>query len=202
DLDKMDAGIRVEMYEIEAGGTIVKQVGSVAYTQVMNMTSTIGNPSSPLYNYTLKIPKTVADDLVNSNPGSGAAKFMLRFSRFGDYGGSVVGTVRQESYLWADIQLNGTGITVETIDEDTPLKINDNTYLYAGAYYLADADKIALSTADLNTIKGQVGNADIDGVTTIFNINEYLGVDAADYTTVLRYVGQTKLQALPVAVTN
>ncbi|MDR1101881.1 MAG: hypothetical protein LBL34_05975, partial [Clostridiales bacterium] len=75
-------------------------------------------------------------------------------------------------------------------------------YLYAGAFYLPTAEKFALTTSDLNTIKGQVGNADITGVTTIYNINEYLGVDAADYTTVLRYVGQTKLQSLPLAVTN
>ncbi|MDR1100970.1 MAG: carbohydrate-binding domain-containing protein, partial [Clostridiales bacterium] len=198
-LNKIDAGIRVEMYEVDGVGGIVKQVGSVAYTQEMNMTAAISDPSSTLYNYTLNIPRTVANDLVNSDPDQSSPKYMLRFSRFGDNGGSVVGIVREESYLWADIYLDGTAVNTTIIDEATPLTVGDTAYLYAGAFYLADSDKTALSTADLNTIKGQVGNADMAGVTTIFNINEYLGVDAADYTTVLRYVGQKKLQSLPLA---
>jgi hypothetical protein len=201
-LNKMDAGIRVEMYEVDDLGDIVKQVGSVAYTQEMNMTAAIGDPSSTLYNYTLNIPRTVANDLVDSDPNQSSPKYMLRFSRFGDNGGSVVGTVREESYLWADIYLDGTNVITGAIDESIPLTVGGTAYLYAGAFYLGTANKIALSTADLNTIKGQVGNADIAGVTTIYNINEYLGVDAADYTTVLRYVGKTKLQPLPLAVTN
>ncbi|MDR1101298.1 MAG: hypothetical protein LBL34_02965, partial [Clostridiales bacterium] len=201
-LSKIDAGIRVEMYEVDDVGDIVKQVGSVAYTQEMNMTAAIGDPTSTLYNYTLNIPRTVANDLKISDPTGSSPKYMLRFSRFGDNGGSVVGTVREESYLWADIYLDGTAVNTGTIDESTPLTVGDTAYLYAGAFYLADADKFALTASDLNTIKGQVGNADITGVTTIYNINEYLGVDAADYTTVLRYVGQKKLQTLPLAVTN
>ncbi|MDR1100960.1 MAG: hypothetical protein LBL34_01165 [Clostridiales bacterium] len=201
-LNKIDAGIRVEMYEVDGVGDIVKQVGSVAYTQEMNMTAAIGDPTSTLYNYTLNIPRTVANDLKISDPNQSSPKYMLRFSRFGDNGGSVAGTVREESYLWADIYLDGTSVNTGTIDESTPLTVGDTAYLYAGAFYLPTAEKDALTTADLNTIKGQVGNADIAGVTTIYNINEYLGVDAADYTTVLRYVGQTKLQSLPLAVTN
>jgi hypothetical protein len=202
DLDRMDAGIRVEMYEVDGVGGIVKQVGSVAYTQEMDMTAAIDNPTSTLYNYTLNIPRTVANDLTSSDPDGSSPKYMLRFSRFGDNGGSVVGTVREESYLWADIYLDGTSVIAETIDESTPLTIGGTAYLYAGAFYLATANKIALSTADLNTIKGQVGNKDIAGITTIYNINEYLGVDAADYTTVLRYVGKEKLQPIPLVVNN
>jgi hypothetical protein len=201
-LNKIDAGIRVEMYEADDLGEIVKQVGSVAYTQEMNMTAAIGDPSSNLYNYTLNIPRTVANDLVDSDPDQSSPKYMLRFSRFGDYGGITVGTVREESYLWADIYLDGTSVNTGTIDESTPMTVGGTAYLYAGAFYLPTADKFAITASDLNTIKGQVGNADITGVTTIFNINEYLGVDAADYTTVLRYVGQKKLQTLPLAVTN
>jgi hypothetical protein len=201
-LNKIDAGIRVEMYEVDDGGDVIKQVGSVAYTQEMNMTASIGDPTSTLYNYTLNIPRTVANDLKISDPTGSSPKYMLRFSRFGDNGGSVVGTVREESYLWADIYLDGTSVNTGTIDEAIPMTVGGTAYLYAGAFYLPTAEKDALTTADLNTIKGQVGNADIAGVTTIFNINEYLGVDAADYTTVLRYVGQKKLQTLPLAVTN
>jgi hypothetical protein len=201
-LNKMDAGIRVEMYEVDDGGDIVKQVGSVAYTQEMNMTAAIGDPSSNLYNYTLNIPRTVANDLVSSDPDQSSPKYMLRFSRFGDNGGSVVGTVREESYLWADIYLDGTSVNTGTIDEAIPLTVGGTAYLYAGAFYLPTAEKFAITASDLNTIKGQVGNADISGVTTIYNINEYLGVDAADYTTVLRYVGKTKLQPLPLVVSN
>ncbi|MDR1101145.1 MAG: hypothetical protein LBL34_02155, partial [Clostridiales bacterium] len=106
------------------------------------------------------------------------------------------------SYLWADIYLDGTGINAGAIDEATPLTIGGTAYLYAGAFYLPTANKLALSTADLNTMKGQVGNRDIDGITTIYNINEHLGVDAADYTTVLGYIGKTKLQPLPLVVSN
>ncbi|MDR1100836.1 MAG: hypothetical protein LBL34_00505 [Clostridiales bacterium] len=201
-LSKIDAGIRVEMYEVDDVGEIIKQVGSVAYTQEMNMTAAIGDTSSTLYNYTLNIPRTVANDLKISDPDDESPKYMLRFSRFGDNGGSVVGTVREESYLWANIYLDGTSVNTGAIDESTPLTVGGTAYLYAGAFYLPTAEKDALTTADLNTIKGQVGNADIAGVTTIYNINEYLGVDAADYTTVLRYVGQQKLQSLPLAVTN
>jgi hypothetical protein len=201
-LNKIDAGIRVEMYEVDNAGEVIKQVGSVAYTQEMNMTAAIGDPTSTLYNYTLNIPRTVANDLKISDPNQSSPKYMLRFSRFGDNGGSVVGTVREESYLWADIYLDGTSVNTTIINESTPLTVGGTAYLYAGAFYLPTAEKDALTTADLNTIKGQVGNADITGVTTIYNINEYLGVDAADYTTVLRYVGQTKLQTLPLAVTN
>ncbi|MDR1101189.1 MAG: hypothetical protein LBL34_02380 [Clostridiales bacterium] len=202
DLDKMDAGIRVEMYEVDGVGVIVKQVGSVAYTQEMNMTAAIGDAASTLYNYTLKIPQTVANDLVSSDPNQSSPKYMLRFSRFGDNGGSVVGTVREESYLWADIYLDGTSVNIGAINESMPLTVGGTAYLYAGAFYLPTADKFALTTSDLNTIKGQVGNTDIAGVTTIFNINEYLGVDAADYTTVLRYVGKEKLQPIPLVVSN
>ncbi|MDR1102004.1 MAG: hypothetical protein LBL34_06625, partial [Clostridiales bacterium] len=201
-LNKIDAGIRVEMYEVDGVGDVVKQVGSVAYTQEMNMTASIGDPSSTLYNYTLNIPRTVANDLVDSDPTGSSPKYMLRFSRFGDDGGSVVGTVREESYLWADIYLDGTAVNSGAIDEAIPMTVGGTAYLYAGAFYLPTADKFALTTSDLNTIKGQVGNADITGVTTIYNINEYLGVDAADYTTVLRYVGKTKLQAVSLEVTN
>jgi hypothetical protein len=202
DLDRMDAGIRVEMYEVDAAGEIVKQVGSVAYTEEKDMTAAIGNPTSQLYNYTVNIPRMVADDLVSSDPTQSAPKYMLRFSRFGTYGGSVVGTVREESYLWADIYLDGTGINAGAIDEATPLTIGGTAYLYAGAFYLPTAEKDALTTADLNTMKGQVGNKDIAGITTIYNINEHLGVDAADYTTVLGYIGKTKLQPIPLVVSN
>ncbi|MDR1101033.1 MAG: hypothetical protein LBL34_01535, partial [Clostridiales bacterium] len=201
-LSKIDAGIRVEMYEVDNAGEVIKQVGSVAYTQEMNMTAAIGDPSSNLYNYTLNIPRTVANDLKISDPTGSSPKYMLRFSRFGDNGGSVVGTVREESYLWADIYLDGTAVNTGTIDEAIPMTVGGTAYLYAGAFYLPTADKFAITASDLNTIKGQVGNADIAGVTTIYNINEYLGVDAADYTTVLRYVGQQRLQTLPLAVTN
>jgi hypothetical protein len=144
----------------------------------------------------------VADDLTSSDPTQSAPKYMLRFSRFGTYGGSMVGTVREESYLWADIYLDGTSVETSTIDESTPLTIGGTAYLYAGAFYLPTANKLALSTADLNTMKGQVGNRDIAGITTIYNINEHLGVDAADYTTVLGYIGKTKLQLLPLVVNN
>ncbi|MDR1101188.1 MAG: carbohydrate-binding domain-containing protein [Clostridiales bacterium] len=202
DLNKMDAGICVEMYEVDAIGGVVKQVGSVAYTREMNMAAAFGNPASTLCNYTLKISRIVANDLANSDPDGGSPKYMLRFWRYGDDGGSEVGTVREESYLWAEIYLDGTGVIAGEIDESEPMTVGGTAYLYAGAFYLPDVDKIAISTADLNTIRGQVGNADIEGVTTIFNINEYLGVDAADYTTVLRYVGQQKLQSIPLVVSH
>jgi hypothetical protein len=202
DLSLMDAGIRVEMYEVDNAGEIVKQVGSVAYAEAMDITAAVKDPASTLYNYTLKISRIVVNDLTNSDPGGSDPKYMLRFSRFDNDGGSAVGTVREESYLWADIYLDGTGVISGAIDEDMPLTVGGTAYLYAGAFYLPGVEKTSISVADLSTIKGQVGNADIEGVTTIYNINEYLGVDAADYTTVLRYIGKTKLQPIPLAVTN
>ncbi|MDR1101387.1 MAG: hypothetical protein LBL34_03420, partial [Clostridiales bacterium] len=120
----------------------------------------------------------------------------------GNYGGSVLGTVREESYLWAEIYLDGTRVDAGNIKEDIPLRMGEIVYLYAGAFYLPSVAKTFIGTPDLNTMKGLVGSGNIQGVTTIFNINEYLGVDASDYTTVLRYVAKTKLQAIPLIVRN
>ncbi|MDR1100880.1 MAG: hypothetical protein LBL34_00745 [Clostridiales bacterium] len=200
DLQRMDAGIRVELYEVETDGTIIGRVEDIVYTQPMNMTGVMANKSLAVYNWEMRIPKELAEAIALSDPDTGAPKYMLRFSRYGSNGGDV-GTVRQESYLWAEMYIDGTKMNVGGLTEASVLSINDIAYLYAGAFYLNSVNKYAITTADLNTIKGQVGNDNIEGITTIYNINEYLGVDAADYTTVLRYLGKTRMQPLPLVVT-
>jgi hypothetical protein len=57
---------------------------------------------------------------------------------------------------------------------------------------LPSPNKEEITAADARLHKAVVGFSDDELGTSIFNINEYLGVDAADYATVQAQVGQKK----------
>ena len=184
---ELDAGITAELVDI--GGDfdrILARSSSV-------VPATAGDP-----NYALPVSfSTLAQmNLINGT-------YVIHFSRLD---GSPANT-RDESYLNAEVLLDLSGIDISSTAAN-PLNPNplapsaitlvnaDNTYaavvMAPGSYVLNAPAKSEISVADARTIKALVGYGDSRLDTTVYNINEYLGVDAADYATVEVAIGRMK----------
>ena len=175
DFTVMDKGIKVQLFD-----NTNTAIGNPVYTNGTNMTA------AGAKNYELFIPSSIAQVLGNGN-------YFIRFTRIGntDANGAAIAGIREESYLCAEIKFANDTVTVANNPKSTTteIEIAAPTYLIAGAFYVPSENKASIGVNDLADIKAQVGNPNN---ATAWNINEYLGVEAADYSTVLRYMNKTK----------
>ena len=184
---EMDEGIIVELIEyLDEIDPITKspkeKVISAAITDNTVMTGV--NDAAATYNYTIDVDEDTSSKFIESTRA--LPKFILRFTKIGVSGEF---NMREESYLCAELIIDGENAAIEP---NHVIEIKQRVYLVAGSFLVAGKSKVTVTAADLSTIKAHVGNTDIGAQTEMFNINEYLGVDAADYSTVLRYVGKIK----------
>ncbi|MDR0405616.1 MAG: hypothetical protein LBH54_02345, partial [Clostridiales bacterium] len=164
----VDRGIRAELFLVSGGAET--PAAAPVYT----------NGAAAGDNFTMQVNgnKTFA-------PNGGELRYILRFTRIGDNGN----TLRRESYLCAEVRLIIRGSNAMP----SAVTVPETVYLYAGAYDAPNALKEAISPTDLTIIKSQVGASDDQTENSaIFNVNEYLGTDMADYSNILRYIGKTK----------
>ena len=186
----MDFGIRVQLVELDANGRDLA-AHVTTYTGMHTAGNLGGMPGGPdiaddcnvYFNYTLNIPVDLMARIVEARDVD-ESRFIIRFTRVGDRGQGGV-AIRRESYLVAEITLYASDDTRPNIN----MVIPHTTWLVAGAFTTPTPDKRTITLADVNTIRTQVGNGDENCILVQhFNINEYLGVDGADFSTVLGFL--------------
>ena len=183
---ELDAGIMIELVDLNN-----RQVLDSAYSTVPVNPN---DPNEPNFKFPLRLHVL---NSMNLNTG----KYVLRFSRMG----SNLINARDESYLYSEILLDLTSLdlgdeALATMNSEDVITITHpetvKIILVPGSFIMNSPEKNQVSVADVAVLKALIGVSDASISTTVFNINEYLGVDAADYATVLASIGSDRQKTL------
>jgi len=187
----MDAGILVQLIETDDDGVETVITRTMTNTTPMHAVTGATVIDSFNSNFSIEIPLEVMEAIIaESDPEY--SRFMLRFSRLDRPDIGIPANPlsnRAESYLVSEIVLYSDG-AFDMLDGG--VVIENRIMLIPGAFVSPGPNKFDISIADVNTIRGVVGRSDEFLGTTIFNINEYLGVDGGDFSTVLGFLGRDK----------
>jgi hypothetical protein len=178
----MDADVKVDLVDLETGNALT--------TGTISTGAVAGTP-----NYKLQLTHAVLAgmDLTDDT------RYVLRFTR-----AKALGSGHDESYLTAEILLDLTDLDIlDTINplvdlDEIEIRRTQGTpdvseiVLVPGSFVLPAATKGRIEAADALVLKALVGMGDTDLQTNIYNMNEYLGVDAADYAIVQGAIGRIK----------
>ena len=169
---ELDAGIKIELVNLDNNEVLSKSYSFAAALGSQN------------FKLPIDLDTLVSMDLINGN-------YVLRFSRVGNNPTSdSTNNNRNESYLYAEIlmdfsKMDMTPAALNLITDGKAAVITNTIVLVPGSFVMNSAEKNNIIAADVTTLKAFIGISDTSMDTTVYNINEYLGVDAADYATVL-----------------
>jgi hypothetical protein len=184
-----DEGIKVELIKNTTdpiSTNKIEQVISTTYTDATAVVDTIPALVTNAYNFKLDINADVLDDIADA---STTDTYFIRLSDVDAAKTSNNANQRAESYLYTNIDLKIVEGDLGYSDPTGKITITNPLYLYAGSFDTTGAHEV-ITAIDANLIKSQVGKSETEAGQR-FNINEYLGVDAADYATVQNYIGKT-----------
>ena len=189
---KFDEGIKVDLVKKTIDSISLNETEAIIHTTYTNDTDvvTAGVPSTVItanYNYSLDVGADVITEL--SDPAYAAGTYFLRFSdvKLND----ISAKKRGESYMYTEIGIEVVG-GLAALDPKGDITITSSVYLVAGSFNSSSNHSI-ITTTDAEDIKTQIG-ATATLANQHYNINEYLGVDPADYATVLNFIGYYKTE--------
>ena len=142
-------------------------------------------PIPTAYNYKLEISEEIVAEISDSSYIGTPNTYFIRFSDVatGD------STTRGASYMYSELDIIVEGDFV-ALNPMGNIQITSNVYLVAGAFN-SSSNYSVISAVDAGLIKSQIGVATTKA-NEHFDINEYLGVDGADYATVVNFMGFLK----------
>ena len=196
-----DQGVKVELIKNTEDAGSGLRMEQVMHTTYSNATPVVNLPALTedltANNYELEISQEILAEISETSykslaPGAVGTYFI----RFSDVAAGVAGTnptagdgVRGASYMYTELDIVVEG-ALAAMNPKGNIIIEDSVYLIAGAFN-SSSNYSNVTIVDANLIKSQIGVA-TSKVNEHFDINEYLGVDGADYATVVNFVGKLK----------